>query len=1102
LRAVPLVSVVVPVYNVEPYLRACLESIARQTHGELEVIVVDDGSTDGSAAIARAFAERDSRFRVLSQPNGGLGNARNNGAAEARGELLAFVDSDDELPANAYELLLGSLERSGSDFATGNVHRLDESGATSQAAFLARTFADSRLRTHVTRFRPLLEDRIAPNKLWRRSFWEAQAFRFPERMLHEDIPVVVPAQFAARSVDVVSEPVYLYRVREGSDPSITQRRAELRALRDRLRAIEMVLGWFGSHRMRRARRWYERSIVAHDLRYYLNVLDVASDEYRGFFLERVNALLDGASARGLFGGLLAIDRLKWWLVRRRLLDELLEVLRFERKQLRDTPPLRSRGRWYGDYPFRGDRRLRVPRSVYRLDRELSLDPRLDGARFDGDELRLEGYGFVRGLGAPAPDSQRVAIGLVRPGRLRALRQRLAPARMSVTEVERRDATAAVRDSWYSADWSGFTGSLDLTSVRGEGRLDLHVTVRSHGVTRRRARFATDGVRALRAASQVLSDGRLASVAPGPTGQVSVRVDSRWALIADAPVAEGVLELRGRAAGDGVLELVGSGGSGRLEYAFSRAGDSFRVRIPLAELGDGIDWELGLRGGRVAVQEEVPEAVGEGLLLRSTRAGGASLSRGAAALVIEEARWHDGSLVLSGSATADAAELVAVGRDTLERHPFPLTGARGRFEATLPAGALPLRHDDWDLRAGEKELPLLVSRLLGGRARTTYGSRRYELGADADGRALLGAGPDLAEDERGAFHQRRLRETSYAAKRAEPLVESVVYASFGGRTCADSPRAIHAELVRRGAALEHLWLVHDGMCRPPDTATVLRDGSREHHEALARARYVVTNDELPQWFWRRDGQVCLQTWHGTPLLRRRGAAGAAEWSHTLSPSASASPLLRTALGLEREPLETGLPRLDALRQGAAADVRAHLGLSDGARTVLYAPTLREDVTDRRGRHRLDFHLDLERLHGALPDDTVLLFRRHPRVLGALPAAAARLAQDVSTYPDATELLLAVDVLVTDYSSIMFDFANTGRPMVFFAYDLDARRDELLLDYEGTVPGPIARTTDELAEALRTTDAGGYERRYAEFAACFCELDDGHAAARVVERVFER
>src|SRR4051812_26717767 len=136
----PRVSVVVPIFNVEPYLAECLESIAGQTFDDLEVIVVDDGSTDGSAAIAQTFVDRDDRFRMITQPNGGLGNARNNGAAHAVGEFLAFVDSDDVLPRYAYKLLVDSLDQTGSDFATGNVHRLTKVG-TVQSPFLATAFA-------------------------------------------------------------------------------------------------------------------------------------------------------------------------------------------------------------------------------------------------------------------------------------------------------------------------------------------------------------------------------------------------------------------------------------------------------------------------------------------------------------------------------------------------------------------------------------------------------------------------------------------------------------------------------------------------------------------------------------------------------------------------------------------------------------------------------------------------------------------------------------------------------------------------------------------------------------------------------------------------
>ena len=324
----PRISVVVPVFDVEAYVAACLQSLARQSEPDLEVIVVDDGSTDGSRAIAERFAERDARFRVVAQPNGGLGSARNTGVAHAGGEFLAFVDGDDVVPDDAYRRLLGSLDRTGSDLATGNVQRLTRQG-TSQAQFLARTFARDRPRTHVTRLRPLLADRTAWNKLFRRSFWDAHGFRFPEGVVHEDIPVTLPAHLAARDVDVLAAPVYRWRLREDGARSITQRRLEHRVLHDRLTAVEKVTEHFRVHGTGTLSHWYACSLVADDLRLHLNLLDEADPAYRALFLTRVNALLDRASPR-IFAPLPAVDRAKWRLVRLGLEDELVALLRAEK----------------------------------------------------------------------------------------------------------------------------------------------------------------------------------------------------------------------------------------------------------------------------------------------------------------------------------------------------------------------------------------------------------------------------------------------------------------------------------------------------------------------------------------------------------------------------------------------------------------------------------------------------------------------------------------------------------------------------------------------------------------------------------------------------
>lgn len=234
----PLLSIVVPFYGVEDDIEECLESLRRQTLADLEVVLVDDGSPDGSRAVAERFAAADARFRLLTQANQGLGPARNTGAAGTRGRYLAFVDSDDVVPAGAYELLVGTLERTGSDIAAGNVLRLDRTGLRQSWAH-AGPFARDDLRTHVLRRPDLVADRMVWNKVYRRSFWDAHGYTFPA-IRYEDWPVTLAAHLDAVAVDVLAEPVYHWRDRE-SGGSITQAVYRLDNLTDRMTSAAMVL---------------------------------------------------------------------------------------------------------------------------------------------------------------------------------------------------------------------------------------------------------------------------------------------------------------------------------------------------------------------------------------------------------------------------------------------------------------------------------------------------------------------------------------------------------------------------------------------------------------------------------------------------------------------------------------------------------------------------------------------------------------------------------------------------------------------------------------------------------------------------------------------
>jgi len=174
----PELSVVVPVHDVETYLGPCLASLGRQQDAEpIEVVVVDDGSTDSSAQIAARWADAYEGFRLVHQEHQGVSAARNRGVAAASGRYLAFCDADDVVPDDAYSALLDSLRATGSDLASGDVRRLDSRGVRPHPRY-RDVFARRRQQTHITTDPELLLDRMPWNKVFRRDFWDRHELRF------------------------------------------------------------------------------------------------------------------------------------------------------------------------------------------------------------------------------------------------------------------------------------------------------------------------------------------------------------------------------------------------------------------------------------------------------------------------------------------------------------------------------------------------------------------------------------------------------------------------------------------------------------------------------------------------------------------------------------------------------------------------------------------------------------------------------------------------------------------------------------------------------------------------------------------------------------
>ena len=213
----PLVSLIVPVYNVAPYLRESLDSALAQTYGNLEIILVDDGSEDGSGAICAEYAARDPRVRLIRQENRGLSAARNTGLAAMRGELVAFLDPDDAFRPDMIGLLWERMRETGADMATGGFTMRRTEGRLSEVPPFYTHCPGEGALTSAEALRALVRGRIASNvwdKLYRRELWRGLAF--PEGRNYEDVTTTFAVIRRAERVALCPETLVLHRKRPGS----------------------------------------------------------------------------------------------------------------------------------------------------------------------------------------------------------------------------------------------------------------------------------------------------------------------------------------------------------------------------------------------------------------------------------------------------------------------------------------------------------------------------------------------------------------------------------------------------------------------------------------------------------------------------------------------------------------------------------------------------------------------------------------------------------------------------------------------------------------------------------------------------------------------
>ncbi|WP_430868445.1 bifunctional glycosyltransferase/CDP-glycerol:glycerophosphate glycerophosphotransferase [Demequina aurantiaca] len=336
----------------------------------------------------------------------------------------------------------------------------------------------------------------------------------------------------------------------------------------------------------------------------------------------------------------------------------------------------------------------------------------------------------------------------------------------------------------------------------------------------------------------------------------------------------------------------------------------------------------------------------------------------------------------------------------------------------------------------------------------------------------------------------------------------------------SPRlnclAIDREIRRTHPEMRIVWSVnHKDRGGVPAHMEYVVTGSHQYYRALASAKYFFLDVNLPAWWRKRPGQVFTELHHGTPLklmgMEERGQEVAwfdgllkrcQQWDYSLVSNSYSAEVWKHSYPVSCETLEYGYPRNDVLVDagiGACAEARERVGVDADARVILYVPTFRERDWDSISMR------EIEEIAGALDDGDVLLMRGHYLAGRERGADLDPAIMDVTDYASIEDLYLAADVLITDYSSAMFDFANLGRPIVIFAPDWEQYRHERGTYFDITVdaPGSVVHSAADLASCLSARDyeSSSNQAQLLRFQAIFCEFDTGHAARDVVARVID-
>lgn len=364
------------------------------------------------------------------------------------------------------------------------------------------------------------------------------------------------------------------------------------------------------------------------------------------------------------------------------------------------------------------------------------------------------------------------------------------------------------------------------------------------------------------------------------------------------------------------------------------------------------------------------------------------------------------------------------------------------------------------------------------------------------------------------------------KRTKVENNVIIFESMLGRNYSGNPKAIYEEMVRQGLdqKYECYWVLTNPSIPIQGSAKIVKRSSFKHLHLLCRAKVWVFDTRQPGYIVKRPETEYIMTWHGTPLKKlaldmedvvMAGNKGienykanfwthSRRWDYLIAQNQYSSDIFKNCFDFHKTMLEVGYPRNDTLINNNKKDyinaIKDRHGIPHNKKIVLYAPTWRDNQSMGKGKYIFNPNINFDLLKRELSDEYIFIVKYHYLIASKIDFTRFHgFIYDINE--DIQDLYLMSDILMTDYSSVMFDYSNLKRPMIFYTYDLDEYKDNrgFYFDYLEEAPGPFIYNTEELIQLLKKPDFSSYDEKYEAFYKKFNSWDKGDASAKLVKLV---